>query len=189
MGDGGPRARRARTLSHGFKVGLGSIAIAALYERLLERDLTAIDVDAVVSAWPTWDEVERDGAGRAHRPRGSTRPPSRETRAKYVDADALARPPRAAARALADPARAAAPSSSCRPTSCASGCAPPGCPTAPDEIGLSIEALKDTYRRARMIRRRYTVLDLAHEAGILEELVEELFAPGGFWAREAVSPA
>ena len=35
-----------------------------------------------------------------------------------------------------------------------------------------------------MIRRRYTVLDLAHEAGILDEIVDELFAPGGYWARE-----
>jgi glycerol-1-phosphate dehydrogenase [NAD(P)+] len=34
-----------------------------------------------------------------------------------------------------------------------------------------------------MIRNRYTVLDLANEAGVLEELVQELFAPGGHWAR------
>jgi glycerol-1-phosphate dehydrogenase [NAD(P)+] len=35
-----------------------------------------------------------------------------------------------------------------------------------------------------MIRRRYTVLDLATETGILDECVDELFAPGGFWARD-----
>jgi glycerol-1-phosphate dehydrogenase [NAD(P)+] len=35
-----------------------------------------------------------------------------------------------------------------------------------------------------MIRRRYTVLDLANETGILDECVDELFAPGGFWARD-----
>jgi glycerol-1-phosphate dehydrogenase [NAD(P)+] len=34
-----------------------------------------------------------------------------------------------------------------------------------------------------MIRSRYTVLDLAHETGILHQLVEELFAPGGDWAQ------
>ena len=38
-----------------------------------------------------------------------------------------------------------------------------------------------------MIRSRYTALDLAYEAGILEEIVEELFAPGGYWAR-ALTP-
>jgi glycerol-1-phosphate dehydrogenase [NAD(P)+] len=36
-----------------------------------------------------------------------------------------------------------------------------------------------------MIRRRFTVLDLALQAGILDECVEELFAPGGFWAAAA----
>jgi glycerol-1-phosphate dehydrogenase [NAD(P)+] len=36
-----------------------------------------------------------------------------------------------------------------------------------------------------MIRRRYTVLDLATETGILGECVDELFAPGGFWADTA----
>ena len=33
-----------------------------------------------------------------------------------------------------------------------------------------------------MIRRRYTVLDLAVETGILADCVDELFAPGGFFA-------
>jgi glycerol-1-phosphate dehydrogenase [NAD(P)+] len=36
-----------------------------------------------------------------------------------------------------------------------------------------------------MIRRRYTVLDLATETGLLGALVDELFAPGGIWADEA----
>jgi glycerol-1-phosphate dehydrogenase [NAD(P)+] len=57
-----------------------------------------------------------------------------------------------------------------------------GCPTSPSEIGLSWPAFRDTYHRARMIRRRYTVLDLAAETGTLDGLVGELFAPGGFWA-------
>jgi glycerol-1-phosphate dehydrogenase [NAD(P)+] len=57
-----------------------------------------------------------------------------------------------------------------------------GCPAGPAGLGLSGQALRDTYRRARMIRRRYTVLDLAAETGLLDDCVDELFAPGGFWA-------
>jgi len=34
-----------------------------------------------------------------------------------------------------------------------------------------------------MIRKRYTLLDLLLEAGLLEDSVAELFAPGGFWAQ------
>jgi glycerol-1-phosphate dehydrogenase [NAD(P)+] len=62
-----------------------------------------------------------------------------------------------------------------------------GCPTGPVEIGLRWEEFGATYSRARTIRKRYTILDLAFEAGILEECVDELFAPDGFWGRTAAS--
>ena len=62
-----------------------------------------------------------------------------------------------------------------------------GCPTGPVEIGLHWEDFEATYSKARTIRKRYTVLDLAFEAGILEECVDELFAPDGFWGRGAAS--
>ena len=61
------------------------------------------------------------------------------------------------------------------------------CPTGPVEIGLRWEDFEATYLQARTIRKRYTILDLAFEAGILEECVDELFAPDGFWGRTAAS--
>lgn len=63
-----------------------------------------------------------------------------------------------------------------------------GCPTRPIEIGLGWEEFKATYFKARTIRKRYTVLDLAAEAGVFDECVEKLFTPDGFWGREAASP-
>jgi glycerol-1-phosphate dehydrogenase [NAD(P)+] len=56
-----------------------------------------------------------------------------------------------------------------------------GCPTHPAHIKLDMDAFKDSYRRCQMIRSRYTVLDFAIEAGVFEDCVEELFAPGGYW--------
>jgi glycerol-1-phosphate dehydrogenase [NAD(P)+] len=173
--------------SHGFKVGIGSISIAAFYERLRQRDLTAIDVDAVVSAWPSWDEVEREVKA-AHRTPGLDEAAVRESRAKYIDADAL-RDRLELLRGRWPTLRDRLAEQLLTPDELAERLRAAGCPTAPNEIGLSIEDLKETYRRARMIRSRYTVLDLAHEAGVREEIVGELFAPGGYWAREAVSPA
>jgi len=64
-----------------------------------------------------------------------------------------------------------------------------GCPTGPVEIGLRWEDFEATYLRARTIRKRYTVLDLAFETGILEECIGEEFAPDGFWGRAAASQA
>ena len=52
----------------------------------------------------------------------------------------------------------------------------------PTEVGVSLARLRESYMLARTIRRRYTVLDLVNETGILAACVDELFAPGGFWA-------
>jgi glycerol-1-phosphate dehydrogenase [NAD(P)+] len=178
---------RRPPLSHGFKVGLGTVAIAALYERLLARDLADLDVEARRRAWPGPEEAEA-AVRAAHPTPGLDQAAVTETMAKHADPDTLGR--RLAllterwpalrdrlatqllpAERLRDLLRAA------------------GCPTTPSEIGLPRPAFKDTYRRARMIRRRYTVLDLAAETGLLDTCVEELFAPGGFWADEAPGPA
>ena len=167
-------------LSHGFKVGVGSVAVAALYERLLDRDLAAMDTEALRLGWPTPEQVA-EAVAAAHTTPGLAAAAVTESLAKHVDAGQLgdrlallrARWPalreRLAgqllpARRLAELLRAA------------------GCPTGPSELGLDRPAFKATYHRARMIRRRYTVLDLAAETGLLDECVEELFAPGGFWA-------
>jgi glycerol-1-phosphate dehydrogenase [NAD(P)+] len=169
-------------LSHGFKVGLGTVAIAALYERLLERDLQALDVEAAVAAWPSWAETERRVRA-AHTTPGLDEAAVQQTRDKYVDARDLRRRlgllterwpslrervggQLLAADGLAAQLRAA------------------GCPTTPAEIGLTAARLRSTYRRAQMIRKRFTVLDLADQAGVLDACVDELFAPGGFWERK-----
>jgi glycerol-1-phosphate dehydrogenase [NAD(P)+] len=169
-------------LSHGFKVALGTVSIAALYERILDRDLGALDIDAAVRAWPSWEDVER--RVRAAHALPVEDAAVRESEAKYIDGDALRRRltllrerwpelrerlhdqlmPALQVRAQLEQA---------------------GCPTMPAQISLEPDRLAQTYRRAQMIRRRYTVLDLANETGLLDECVEELFASDGFWGPTA----
>jgi glycerol-1-phosphate dehydrogenase [NAD(P)+] len=169
-------------LSHGFKVGVGSIAIAALYERILERDLANLDVEAIKRDWPTPEEVEQRVRA-AHNPPLED-PAVKQSLAKYVDADALGERLELLGRLWPDLREKLReqlmPADELRGMLRAAGC-----PTSPEEIGLSIEDFKATYRRAQMIRSRYTVLDVANEAGILDECVDELFASGGFFACEA----
>src|SRR4051794_1702596 len=164
-------------LSHGFKVGLGTIAIAALYERLLAR---GIDDAAADAPWPDAGEVER--AVRGMHPNGRLADAAvAETLAKHPAADERAARLETARREWPRLRERLAgqllPASELRAMLAAAGC-----PTAPHEIGLTDEDLRATYTRARTIRRRYTVLDLAHEAGVLDGCVADLFAPGGFWA-------
>jgi glycerol-1-phosphate dehydrogenase [NAD(P)+] len=166
-------------LSHGFKVGLGTVSIAALYERLLERDLAALNVEAAVAAWPTWEQAERRVRA-AHTAPGLADAAVQETRAKYIDAPRLRERLTLLTERWPDVRdrlrEQLSPAAELREQLQAAGC-----PTSPDAIGLTAERLHDTYRRAQMIRRRFTVLDLANQAGILDACVDELFAPGGFW--------
>ena len=177
---------RRPPLSHGFKVGIGSIAIAALYELALARDLAALDVEARAAAWPGPEAVEA-AVRAAHTTPGLDRAAVDETLAKYVDADRLAqRLSLLRERWPALRGRLQEQLISAGELRQLVGAA--GCPTTPTEIGLPRSAFKATYRRAQMIRRRYTVLDLAVETGILADCVDELFAPGGFFAGPASGP-
>lgn len=170
---------REPPLSHGFKVGVGSIAIAALYERILTRDLGNLDIPSLRRDWPTAARLEQ-AVRSEHTTPGLDEAAVAESLAKHPDADALEqrltllaeRWPTLRERLEAQ----LLPADRLREMLLAAGC-----PTDPSEIGLEPRALEATYSRSRMIRRRYTVLDLAAETGILGTCVEELFTPGGFW--------
>jgi glycerol-1-phosphate dehydrogenase [NAD(P)+] len=171
---------REPPLPHGFKVAVGTVAIAALDERILARDLASLDTGPLVDRWPSADELER--AVRAeHTTPGLDDAAVAESLAKHPDAATLERRlvllaerwPELRQRLEAQLEPAARLRELLRAA---------GCPTSPSEIGLEPAAFQATYTRSRGIRRRYTALDLAAETGILDACVDELFAPGGFWA-------
>ncbi len=165
---------------HGFKVGVGTEASAALYERVLARDLTRLDIDALCRAWPSREEVRRS-VQQGHSIPMLAENAVEESLAKYITPDQLRQRlmliqerwpiirehlerQLMTAVHIRDLLRAA------------------GCPTEPAEIGVSVAQLRESYTLARTIRSRYTVLDLVNEVGILDACVDELFAPGGYWA-------
>lgn len=174
-------------LSHGFKVGVGTVSIAALYERVLERDFAELDVGATVRAWPPWEEVERRVRG-ALATTGLDDAAVEQTRAKYVDADELARRLELLTARwpdLRDQVRKQLMSAD----QVSALLRDADCPTTPVAIGLGVDRFKASYRRAQMIRSRYTILDLANETGVLDDCVQELFASDGFWGRSAPYPS
>lgn len=168
-----------RRLSHGFKVGLGSVSIAALYERLLERDLAAIDTDAAVAAWPSAEEAEAQVRASFPIPE-MVESVVTQRMSKWLPPEQLA--------ARIETLKAAWPELSQRirgalfsAEDIAHRLEVVGAPNHPSQIGVDWDRFRETYLRAGAIRSRYTVLDTARELGILDELVEELFAPDGFW--------
>jgi glycerol-1-phosphate dehydrogenase [NAD(P)+] len=173
------------SVSHGFKVGIGTIASAALFERLLTRDLSAIDIASVQRAWPTREVVETTVRGSHAIPIMAAKAVD-ESLAKYIDADQIGERLRilrlrwpALQLQLMDQLLTAEQVRRLLDDV--------GAPTEPALIGIERGRLKRSYHRARQIRRRYTVFDLAAEAGFLDICVDELFNPNGFWNGETTA--
>ncbi len=168
-------------VSHGFKVGLGSIASEALYEQVMEKDLQYLDIAKICSEWPTIEQVEESVRGSYSDPIIADKAVE-QSLGKYIDSQHLALRlekiqetwPELKKR-IKDQLLTA--SKAYRLLSDA------GCPTHPNEIGHDLAYLKTSYHFARQIRSRYTIFDLAAETGNFEECVNQLFDKDGFWTK------
>jgi glycerol-1-phosphate dehydrogenase [NAD(P)+] len=165
--------------SHGFKVGIGTLASLALYDELLRREALGVDPDALAAAWPdlAHEEARAEvllGAG------DLARKAREELRAKHPTRAALRA--QAARLAAAWPelrdrlARHLIPFAEARAMLHAAGC-----PVEPEHIGISRERLRRAYEQAYLIRRRFTVLDLATRLGLLGPALDARFGPRGAW--------
>ncbi len=162
------------TNSHGFQVGIGTLASTALHELLLAEPIEELDIDACVAAWKSWEETERDIREIF---RGEETAVSRgltETRAKHVDRDTL--------RSQLERFKAAWPALKTR----LQGHIIPreevrerlrlvGAPYEPEQIGLSRERMLESYRKLPYMRARFTIMDVAVRCNLLEKWLSRLF--------------
>jgi glycerol-1-phosphate dehydrogenase [NAD(P)+] len=163
----------AGTPSHGFQVGIGTLAVARLYEQLLATPLERLDVERLAAAWP-------DEAADVHRivalfesPR-LQRLAGQETRTKKPSSH-LRRHHLSKLRGAWPALRTKLEKHLIPSAEIAEMLADAGAPTEPQEIGISPDRLRASYRLAFHIRRRYTVLDLAERAGVLDACVARLY--------------
>jgi glycerol-1-phosphate dehydrogenase [NAD(P)+] len=163
------------TPSHGFKVGIGSLASLALYEALGRLPIAELDIDAAVESWPDDDANRREidelfGAGelaaKAHQ----------ESAAKLPDRAALAAQLETLRRAWPQLQRRLAaqiiPAIELRDHLREAGAA-----CAAEQIGIDAARLRRSYRQAYHIRRRFTVLDVARRSGLWEPALDDVFRP------------
>ncbi|HZZ42059.1 MAG TPA: iron-containing alcohol dehydrogenase [Tepidisphaeraceae bacterium] len=166
--------------SHGFKVAIGTLAVASLYEHLLTLDLSRLDIDSAVAAYPTPEQTEADitkHLGSA----GELATRSRiEMKAKSITPQAL----RAQLTTLqsiwptlSTKLRAHLPPIQDLHTMLQTAQAP----THPSQINIPLDRLRASYQQAYYIRRRFTVLDLVMRANLLPSSLNTLFSPTGYW--------
>jgi glycerol-1-phosphate dehydrogenase [NAD(P)+] len=165
--------------SHGFKVAIGTLAVARLYEELLPLPVQWLDIDYVAAQWKTAAEEEATitellGEGElAEKAR-------LEMSAKRVTPEVLRKRLellRDVWPALSKRLRQHLPGAG----KLAEMLAAVGAPTEPEQIGISRERLQSSYRQAHLIRRRFTVLDLAAQANLFEMGMDPIFSRGGVW--------
>jgi len=166
---------------HGYKVGIGTLAVTCLYEELLRYPLQLLDSDQTVSLQPDPNELRRQVC-EIHSLPELREVALRETEAKYMDGMALRDLLRRLKEVwldLRERLRAQLiPSRTLRQMLEGAGA-----PCDPAAIGVGLDRLRRSYQAAQQIRRRFTVLDLAMLTGLMPECLERVFARDGIWDR------
>ncbi|MBI5381240.1 MAG: sn-glycerol-1-phosphate dehydrogenase [Opitutae bacterium] len=165
--------------SHGFKVGIATLAVTAFYEQLMQLPLERLDMAQCCAKWPQPEAMEAqvrqllgqtDFIGTA----------VTETRAKHVSPEDLRRQLERL-RANWPDLRELLRAQLLPFAELQSRLQSVGAPTEPEQIGISRERLRLSFMRALHIRRRFTVLDVALRTDSLTRCLDGLFGPGGRW--------
>ena len=170
-----------RPVSHGFKVGIGTLASTATLEFLLEQDLSALDVDAAAAAWwPSFDAV------RATFPEVFPGRPAHVRRAELEFAKKF--PTREALRRELAVIRDGWAGLSARLRAqllpfadVKDRLAKAGAPYEPEQIGVTRARFRETYAGVPYMRARYFGADVVQRLGLMPALMDRLFGPGGVW--------
>lgn len=168
------------SVSHGFKVGIGTLASTAFLEMLLEAPVERLDVAGCVAAWKSWEETERDiRAVFAGDPELVARG-LKETYGKYVDRqglyEQLTRLRQAWPELRERIRRQIIPFGEVHRR-----LRLVGAPCEPEQIGVSRARFREAFARIPYMRSRYSVIDTVFRCGWMEEWLDRLFGPGCIW--------
>lgn len=166
-----------RPVSHGFQVAIGELTLCAFFDAVLEMDLSKIDVDKCVEAWPTLEqEQERakkifenfpvptlgyEEITKKWQPKEEIRVQLEKLKACWPEFSGKLRKqvlPYAQMKSLFERA---------------------GAPTKPEDIGLTNADVRKMTDFVQLMRWRINVLDLAKRACVYDELMDKVFGKGG----------
>ena len=167
-------------LSHGMKVGVGTVASCAMWEEALKLDIAAVDTEAVVAAAKTDEQVEAEV-------RSLLIPKIAEESVKHSVGKNLRGDER---RARIEAIKAAWPRivERVRPQlisadEAAARLKAVGAPYHPEMIEIDMDRFRQTHVKAQMIRPRYTIFDALNDLGLLDTVIENLFSSDGYWGK------
>ena len=166
-----------RPVSHGFQVTIGELTISAFFDALFTFDLTKIDVDKLVAAWPTLEQEQArakelfkdfpvptlgyEEITKKWRDKDEVRRRLEKLKAEWPELKAKLQKQVYSYEKMKDLFKRA------------------GAPTSPEEIGMTNADIRRLTDFVQLMRWRINVLDLAKVAGIYDELMDKVFGKGG----------
>lgn len=167
-------------VSHGFKVGIGTLASTAGIEFIMRKGLENIDIDRHVNDWKSWESIETEIYELFHDKPAHLNRCLTESRNKYVGKEELreqlARLSKAWPGLKPQIQEQMIPFRQIR-----ENLKKVGAPYEPEMIGISRERLRQTVRYIPYMRSRFTNIDVIYRLGWMEEFIESLFGKGGIW--------
>ncbi len=164
-------------VSHGFQVSVGTLTMCAVFDEFFKLDLSDLDVDGCVAAWPTLEQ-EQERALELFRDFPSPRLGYNEITKKYDDAETV--------RKQLETLKKVWPEfkESLQRQMYSFGkmknlLKAAGAPYDPAHIGITRQQLKDMFPIVQMMRFRFNLLDLGKRAGFYDTMVEGVFAEEG----------
>jgi glycerol-1-phosphate dehydrogenase [NAD(P)+] len=176
------RTADGKVPSHGFKVSIGTLMSTSIYEQFMSTDIAKLDVEKCVEEWPPL-EKQRTDALRMFKGTDFPTIGDTEITAKYVDKPHL----REELLTLSnnwDEIRGKLNKQIIPFEKASKMLKTAGAPIFPEEIGISRKQLRESAIQAQKIRRRFTILDVAVQTGMMEKWLDAIFAPGKPWGQE-----
>lgn len=167
-------------VSHGFKVGIGTLASTAFHEFLLGAPVGGLDIDACAAAWPSWDATEKEIRRVFDNDESFLGRCLVETKGKYVESEGL----RGQLSALREkwPELKPALEKQILPFGEIKRCLrEAGAAYEPEQIGISRAKLREAFTKVPYMRSRFNVVDIAVRCGFFSGWIDRLFGPGGAW--------
>ena len=166
--------------SHGFQVAIGTLTMCAAFDQLFKLDLTQLDVEACLEAWPSLEQEQERALnlfdGTAAPKLGYESITSKYENKEKVREDLnrlVAEWPEFKAKLQGQVYSFAKMQDMFRRA---------GAPYETEHIGVTREQIRDMVPIVQLMRYRYNLLDLAKRGQFYDSIVDPIFAEGGAWA-------
>jgi glycerol-1-phosphate dehydrogenase [NAD(P)+] len=170
---------KGKLQSHGFQVAIGTLTMCAVFDELFKLDLTKLDVDACVKAWPSLEQEQArameifkdfpaptlgyDNITKKYNDAATVREQLTRVRDTWPEFKKKLQGQVYTFEKMRDLFKTA------------------GAPYDPSMIGVTRRQLKDMFPIVQLMRWRFNILDLAKRVRLYDDLVASVFTKGGAW--------